>query len=138
MKKYILVLLALAAGASLNAWHRGGRWGGWGPGWGGGWGWGPSVGFTVPLGSSSPKYIMPTNVGDPYSQYVSLFPKANPMKNPNSYYQWLVRTYPRAQADQAWNNFVANYNAYQASKPRSSGYFSVGVGGGWGGPWWGW
>lgn len=135
MKKYILIFLALAAGASLHARHRGGWGGGWG-GWGG-W-WGPSVGFTVPLGGSSPKYIMPTRVGDPYSQYVALFPKANPMKNPNAYYRWLVSSnYPQAEIDRAWNSFVANYNAYQASKPRSSGYLSVGVGGGWG-PGWGW
>lgn len=132
MKKYIVMIaLALIVGNSLHAWHRGRGWGGWG-------GWGPSVGFTVPIGGSSPKYIVPSQPGDPYNTYTGLFPKANPIKNPDSYRRWLYSNYSQDQASRWWNQFAGRYNEYQATRPSPSAYFSVGTGGYWGGgPYWG-
>jgi hypothetical protein len=134
MKKFLLLALVLCAMvASLEArhWRRG--WGGWG-----GWGWGPGigVGFTVPIGGRT-KYIAPVESGDPYTRYQALFPKSNPLKRPETYQQWLYTNYPRSAADHWWNKFASRYNIYQAAKPQPAGYFSVGSGGYWGGPYWG-
>jgi hypothetical protein len=132
--KYIITLFfAIVAASSLQArhWRRGGwGWGGWGPGVG--------VGFTVPIGGSSPKYIVPVESGDPYTRYQTLFPKSNPLKKPEIYQRWLFSNYPKSAANYWWNQFANRYNIYQETKPRSSAYFSVGTGGYWGGyPYWG-
>ncbi len=135
MKKYIVIIaLSLVAAASLEAW-RGGRWGGgWGRGWGG---WGPGIGFTVPIGGSSPKYIMPTSAGDPYNTFTLNFPKARPFRNSDAYRRWLFSNpnYSQAEKDKWWNTFVNNYNTYQATRPAPAGYISIGGGGYWGGGW---